>query len=147
MSIYSATDALGGQVACCHPTVRIRRTGNVATNRRKIKLQHALVVRADHSVSPKACFFRIVLDQLNLLLLAPSQSQVVQGMLVDVKHGGRSAKFWGHIGNSGAVPEGQCRCSWAEKFQIGRDHALRPQKLRYGEHDVGSGDARLPLSG
>ena len=140
---HHAGDTPRSQFRRRHAVMRIRRPRDIAHDGRQVKRQHALVLRVDQAVGPQARFFGIQFDQFHQLIVAACQFQVLDGLRVDVEHGGRGAKFRRHIGNRGTVAQGQVRCSLAVEFQVGRDDLLLAQKFRQRQHRIRGRDARL----
>src|SRR5690606_11014948 len=112
----------------------------------QIEGQHALVLGGLQRIGPKAGGAGVVLDQRDLLRLAPGQLEVVDGLAVDVEHRRRCAVFRAHIGNGGTVADGQAVGTFTKELDPGTDHALLPQELGQSQHDIGSGNARLTLA-
>ena len=136
-------DAALGQVGHRQAPVRVARAGHVAHDRGQVELEHALVLRGGQRVGPQPGGAGVVLHQRHLGFLAAGQAQVVQGLLVDVEHRRGRAVFRAHVGDGGAVADGQRRGAFAEEFEVGPDHALFAQELGQRQHHVGGGDARL----
>ncbi len=89
----------------------------------------------------------VQLDQLDLLVLATCQTQVVDGLRVNGEHRRRRAVFRRHVGDRRPVAQGQTRRTCAVKLQVGADHLLLAQVLGQREHQVGGGDAWLMAPG
>ena len=144
---HHAGDAGGAQVRGGHLGVGHGRPGQVARDAGQVEGEHALVLGAFQGVGPQPRVFRVGLDQGDVLVAAAREFQVVDGLLVDEEHGRRGAVFRGHVGDGGAVAEGQAACALAEKLQVGAHDLLLAQELGDGQHDVRGGDARLALAG
>nr|GEU28025.1 hypothetical protein [Tanacetum cinerariifolium] len=140
-------DAARGQLGRGHAAVRIRRAGDIAHHRRQIEGQHALVPCGGERIGPQAGLLRIGFHQLHGVLVASRQAQVPDGLLVDVEHGGRGAVFGRHVGDGGAVAQGQVGGARAVKLQVRRHHFLLAQKFGERQHGVGGGDAFPGLAG
>ena len=123
--------------------MRIGRAGHVAHHAGQVEAQHALVLRSGQVIGPQAGGARIVLHQRHLRFLAAGQAQVIDGLPVDIEHRGGGAVFGAHVGDGGAVTDGQCRRPLAEEFKIRTHHAFLAQELGQCQHHVGGGDARL----
>ncbi len=94
-------------------------------------------------VGPQAGFFGIGFHQCHLLVAAAREAQVIQCLLVDGEHGRSRAIFRRHVGNGGAVTDGERGGALAVELKIGADHLFLAQEFGQGQHDVGGGDARL----
>src|SRR5690606_28101058 len=82
----------------------------------------------------------------HLFVIAAGEFQVVDGLFVDVEHGGRSAIFRGHVGDGGAIADGQRISTFAVKFQIGAHHAFAAQEFGERKNQVGAGNAGFELA-
>ncbi len=140
-------DAAGGQVGGRHTLVRVRRAGHVAHHGGQVELQHALVLRGDQIIGPQASGLGVGFHECDLVVLAAGQAQVIQGLLLDVEHRRGGAELRRHVGNSGAVADGQRVGALAVELDPRTDHALLAQELGQRQHHVGAGDARLRATG
>ncbi len=113
----------------------------------QIKVQGAFVLRVDQIVGPEAAGLGIGFHQRHLGVLAPGQAQIVQRVVVDEKQRGGGTVFRRHIGNRGAVADGQCRCAFATELQIRPHHLLLTQEFGQRQHHVGGGDALTRFAG
>ncbi len=141
-----AADTACGQFGGRHTAMRVGRAGNIAHHRRQIELEHALVLGALQAIRPQPRFAGIQLDQLDELVVATGQLEVLDGLLVDVEHGRGGAVFGRHVGNRRPVAQRQVRSALAEELEVRRDDLLLAQKLGQRQHRVGRGDARLRLA-
>ncbi|MNG96892.1 hypothetical protein D3C79_559780 [compost metagenome] len=112
----------------------------------QIEVQHALVLGIRQAVGPEARLLGIGLHQLDLFTITAGEPQVVDGLAVDEEHGRGGAVFRCHVGDGGAIAEGQGARALTTELQIGADHFLLAQELGQGEHHVGGGDAGLRLA-
>ncbi len=144
-------DATRGQLAGRHATVRIGGARQGAHHRGQVEGQLALIFHRAFDmaalVGPQPGLTRVALDQRDALRLAAGQGQVVQRLLVDVEHRRRGAVLRRHVGDGGAIAQGQAGRAFAEEFQIGGDDLLGAQEFGQRQHDVGGGDARLRTPG
>ena len=115
--------------------------GHVAHDGRKVEPEHALVLGVPEAVGPQARFLRVGLHQLHLLVFAAGELEVVDRLPVDVEHRRGGAVFRGHVGDRGAVAEGERGGAFAVELEICADHLLLAQELGQREHDIGRGDA------
>lgn len=136
-------DAALGQLGHRQAAVRIARPGHVAHHAGQVEVQHALVLRGGQRVGPQAGTARVVLHQRHLRLFAAGQAQIVEGLLIDVEHRCSGTVFRAHVGDGGAVTNGQCRGTLAEEFKVRTDHAFLAQELGQRQHHVGGSNARL----
>ena len=135
-----------GQRAGRDPLVRVGRPGHVAHHRRQVEVQRAFVFAHRKRIGPQAGGLRIVLDQRDLVVAAAGQAQVVQGHVVDEEHRRGRAIFRRHVGDRGAVAQGQRGSAFATEFEIGADHFRCAQEFGQRQHHVGGGDAGLRLA-
>src|SRR5690606_15909322 len=140
-------DAFGGQILGGHAGVRVGRAGHVAANTGQVKTQYAFVFRGLQGIGPQAGLFGVLFYQFNLLRLTASQFQVVDGLFIDVEHGGGGAIFGCHVGDGGTVADGQAARAFTEEFDIGTHDPLFTQEFGQRQYDVGGGNARLALTG
>ena len=87
----------------------------------------------------QALRLEVSLKSLHLDLRATRAREVIDRLVVHGKetHGG--AVFGGHVGNCGAVRQGQCACAFAKKFDKLAHHLVLAQDLGHGQHQIGSG--------
>ena len=98
-------------------------------------------------IAPHALGLGIRLDQSNLLCRTTGELKVAQRFLVDREYAAGAAVLRRHVGDGGAVGEGQGRKPVAKVFDEFLDHAFFAQHLGDGEHKVGGRGARLQLPG
>ncbi len=91
--------------------------------------------------------FGIGFHQPDLFVITASQFQVINRLLINVKHRGSGAILGRHIGNRGAIAQRQAGRAFAVEFQVRRDHFLLTQKLGQGQDQVSSRNAGLQLPG
>ena len=139
-------NAARGEVRGRQTTVRVGRAGHVALDLAQVELEHALVLGVLQVISPEAGSAGIVFDQRHLFGLAAGQLEVVDGLLVDIKHCRRGAVLRRHVRNCRAVADGQARGTVAEKLEPGGNHACLAQEFGQREHDIGGGDTGLALT-
>ena len=130
------------QVRSGQTLVRVRRASHVAHYGAQVEVQRTFVLRSTQAVRPQAGRLRICLHQLHLRVFTAGQAQVVQRLVVDEEHGGRSAIFWGHVGDGGAVAERERSRAFALELQIRTDHLFLAQEFGEREHYVGRRNAR-----
>ena len=121
-------------------------TGQVAHHAGQVKFQDAGIDGAGQAVGPEAGGPGVGLHQGHLRRLATGEAQIIEGLAVDIEHGRGGAVFRAHVGNGGAVADGQAGRPRAEKLDVGPHYPLLAQELGQGEDDVGGGDARLALA-
>ncbi|MNZ56608.1 hypothetical protein D3C78_745560 [compost metagenome] len=138
--------AAGGQVGNRQAAVRVGGARQGAHHAGQIEAQHALVLGARQAVGPEARLLGIGLHQLDLFTITAGEPQVVDGLLIDEEHGRGGAVFRRHVGDGGAIPQGQGARALTTKLQVGADHFFLAQELGQGEHHVGGGDASLRLA-
>lgn len=126
--------------------MRVGRAGHVAYHARQVEAQGTLVDRAAQAVSPQAGGLGVGFHKLDLLLFTAGQAQVVDGLLVDGEHRRRGAVFRGHVGNGGAVAQGQGAGTLAMELQVSADHFLLAQEFGQGQYQVGGSDVRGQLA-
>ncbi len=97
-------------------------------------------------VRPQTGLFGVGFDQPDLFCHAAGQGEVVERLLVDREHRGRGAEFRRHVGDGGAIAQGQGRGALTEEFQIGADDLFLAQKFGQGQDDVGGCDIGLRLT-
>ncbi len=127
--------------------VRVARAGHVAHHAGQVEFEHALVLGAFQGGCPQAGFLGVLLDQGNLLRFAAGQFEVLDGLLVDVEHRRGGAVLRAHVGNGGAITDGQTVGALAEELDPGSDDTFLAQELGQREDDIGGGDAGLTLAG
>ncbi len=137
-----AGNALGGQVAGGDTGVRVGRAGHVAHHARQVEAEGALIDGSAQAVGPQTGGFGVGFHQFDLLLFTAGQAQVVDGLLVDGEHRRSGAVFRGHVGNGGAVAQGQGTCTLTMELQVSTDHFLLAQELGQGQDQVSGGDVR-----
>ena len=98
-------------------------------------------------IAPQALGLGIGFHQLDRLGRAAGQAQVVQGHLIHREKATGRAVFRGHVGDGGAVGQGQIGQAVAVEFDELAHHAFLAQHLCHGQHQVGGGDAFLELAG
>ena len=98
-------------------------------------------------IVPHALGFGVSLDQCELLIGAPGEPQVLDGLLVDREHRCGGTEFGTHVAQRRAV--GQRDLGHAPTVELDElaHHAVLTQHVGDGQHDIGSGDARLDLAG
>ena len=146
MLLPLAGNALGSQLGCGDAGMRVGGAGHIAHHGGQIELQRALVHSVFQGISPQAGLFGIGLDQLHLRRLAAREAQIVNGLLVDGKHGGGCTVFGSHVGDGGTVANGEAARPFAVKLQIAAHHFLLAQELGQGQHDIGGGNALWALA-
>ena len=100
------------------------------------------VVGAEHALR-----LRVRFDQIDLLLRAPGEPQVLQRQLVDREDRDGRAVLRRHVADDGAVGDRQLREAGAVELHELPDDALLAQHLRDREREVGRGDAFVHLPG
>ena len=123
--------------------VRVRRPGHGALDAGQVEVQHALVLRRLQRIGPQTSFLGVGLDQRDAVVVAAGQTQIIDGLLVDVEHRRGGAVFRRHVGDGGAITDRQAVGTFAVELQIRADHSLATQELGQRQHHVGAGDARL----
>ncbi|KAF1053120.1 MAG: hypothetical protein GAK43_01589 [Stenotrophomonas maltophilia] len=136
-------DAALGQGRGRQAAVRVGRAGHIAHHAAQVEAQHAFVLGALQRATPQAEGLGVGFDQRHLLRLAAGESQVIEGLLVDVEHRRGGAVLRAHVGDGRAVADRQAVGALAEELDIGPDHALLAQVFGEREDDIGGGDARL----
>ena len=140
-------DAALGQGAGGQALVRIGRTGHVADDRCQIEMQGALILRVGQIIGPQTGRLGVGFDQRHLIMATSGQAQIIQGIAVDEEHRGGGTVFRSHVGNRGAVADGQRRSALATELEIGTDHLGLPQELGQCQNDIGGGDSGLRPAG
>jgi hypothetical protein len=80
-------------------------------------------------------------DEGNGLLIATGEAEVIQRNLIDREEAHGGAVFGGHVGDGGAVRDGECGDALPEELDELVDNTLLAEDLRDGEHQVGGGGA------
>ena len=127
--------------------MRVGRAGHVAHDARQVELQNALIFGSLERIGPEPGVLRVGLDQRDLFRLTPCEAQIVDGLAVDVEHGGGRAIFRAHVRDGRAVANGEAVRTLSEELHPGADHTCLAQELSDAENDVGRGDAGLALAG
>ena len=89
----------------------------------------------------------VPLDERHLLRRAAREPQVGEGFVVDRKEAHRGAVFRSHVGDRGPVGERHPGEAAAEELDELPNHALLPQDLGDGEHEVSRGGTRRQVAG
>ena len=82
-----------------------------------------------------------------MLFAAAGGAEVIDAFLVDGEEAHGRAVFGSHVGDGGAVHDGQRGRAGAEEFDEFADDLGFAQHLRDGQHEVGGGDAFLERAG
>ena len=127
--------------------MRIARSGQIAHHRGKVEMQAAFVLRLGQIRCPEAAGPGVVADQRHLFFAASGQSEVVQRVVIDEEHRRGGTVFRRHVGNGGAIANGQCRRTFAMELQIRADHFFLAQEFGEGQHHVGGGDSGCRFAG
>ncbi len=96
---------------------------------------------------PQALGLGVGLDQVDLLVAAAGQAQVVQRFVIDREDTAGGAVFGGHVADRGAVGQRQVLQAVAIELDELADHAELAQHLGDGQHQVGGGGALGQLAG
>ncbi len=97
--------------------------------------------------APQALRLAVLLDQLHGLAGAARQAQIVERHLIDREKAAGGAIFWRHVGNGGAVGQGQVGQAVTVELDELAHHAFLAQHLGHGQHQVGGRDALAQLAG
>ena len=145
--LYRAADATRGQLGSRQQRMGIGRTRHGARHTGQVELEHPLVFGILQAVSPETGLLGILLDQLDLIVLAAGQFQIVDGLFIDIEHGRGRTVFGRHVRDGRAVANGQAAGTLAVKFQIGTHYPLLAQEGSQGQYQIGAGNAGLELAG
>ena len=85
--------------------------------------------------------FGVFLNQCNAVILATGKFEVVQRDRVNREEAAGRTIFRSHVGNGGAVRQGECGQAGAKKFDEFSDHGFFAQHLGDQQHEVRGGDA------
>src|SRR5690554_1360956 len=117
--------------------MRVGGTGQITLDTGKVKGEHPLIIHVFQAVSPQPRRLGIVLDQRDLLRLTTGESQIIDGLLVDVEHRRSSPILGGHVGDGGAVTDSEALGALTEELQVSTDDTLATQKLGDRQYDIG----------
>ncbi len=118
------------------------RAGHAGNDFRHVEFQHGGVFglrrvgRQEHALGPG-----ISLNQFDLRVGAAGQAQVAQAFVVDGEDAAGGAVFRRHVGDRGAVRQRQVRQAGAVELDELADHAVLPEHLHDGQHQVRGGGA------
>ena len=129
-----------------HAVLRPLRPGQRRLDGGEIELQHVGEDRLRAGLAPQALRLAVGLDQRHALGRAAGGLEVLDGVGVDGEEAAGGAVLGRHVGDGGAVLDGEVVEAVAEVLDELLDHAALAQHLRAGEHEVGGGDAFLELA-
>ena len=131
-----------------HLILRTARTGEAGHDGAEIEFQR---VGEDGigriGFAPQALRLRISLDQRHGVGIAAGQHQIIDGLGIDREEAAGGAIFRRHIGQRGAIGEGERIEAGAVIFDEAAHHAFLAQHLGGGEHQIGGGHAFGQVAG
>jgi hypothetical protein len=131
-----------------NPVLRPLRAGKRRDDRGQVELERFAEDGVGQVVGPPhALRLGVGLDQLDPLLLAAGESEVVEGHLVDREEAAGGTVFGRHVGDGGTIGQGQLADAGAEELDELADHAGSAQHLRDGQDEVGGRGALGQLAG
>jgi hypothetical protein len=118
--------------------LRASRPGEARLHAVEVELQRVRVLRLGGvGRVEEPLLLHVPLDQVDPLLGAAGEPQVPERLVVDREDGAGGSELGRHVADGGAVGERQRGQPRAIELDEAPDHALLPEHLRHGEHQVG----------
>ena len=132
-----------------HPVLRPARAGEARLDGAQVEVRDVGEARRLLLLAgaEQALLLGVRLDQLDQLVRAPRLAHVAERPVVHREDGGRRPELRRHVGDGGAVGDGQGAQAGAEELDELADDAAAAQELGDRQHQVGRGDARLQRAG
>ena len=130
-----------------HAVLRPPRPGEARLDGAEIQLDDLGVVRLGRRLVEEMLRLAVRLDEANLVLAPPRQSEIPQRLLVDREEPAGRAVLGRHVADRGAIGERKAREALTDVLDELPDDARRAEDLRDREHKIGRRHALPELSG